>query len=888
MSTPLTGSETGLMGYWRFDEGSGNHVTDTSGHEPNALLGGGVASQSPAWVPSGAGITTSTQIAPLSSRTIVFSEPVDPTTVSTSDFVLQGPGTSGSEPITSVSGSGATWVVGFDAIDNPGVYTLLVGPQIADIAGNVFDNNGNGIQGEATDAGHDVFNLIAPAQVTLAIDPASDSGAPDYPGYTNITAPTFDVTVNQAGSITMDFDGNPAHDQTLTASASGTYKFTAPTLSGGAYVATATFNAGPAGTTHESDAYTIDTVGPHVAAMSPSTTIRISASAVLVTFSEPVNLNTLTPSTISFTGPSGTIPVDQPTLVSGATYSVPFDVQAASGDYSLTIAPTVTDYAGNPMDQNQNGVGGEPGDSFSGSFTEDLPMGGPITLNTETMGFLPAGHVDDWTFFGRSGQTITTVLRTSDSLIALPPPVLDNEQVTLLDNDGNVVTTASSSQSGAAVFLSNITLPADGIYHVSVQATAGEPSARGFYDLLVADATVHPSPLTINQTVTGQLLDRYSVDAWTFSSTAGQQVTFNVVATASPDIEFDLIGPGGQSVFSGINGSTGPIDLTAAGAYVLRVHTVGAAGGYAFRFDQASQIPLTLNTPYQATLAGTGQSQLYNVALGASNPLEIRVTDSNSKDQNEIYVSFGKPPTRNSYDYRYSGGTGPNQKVVLTGKPGTYYILVYNNFVQTAGNYTIEADGAPFLLSGMNPTTIGNAGNTTVQLSGVFPLGTGPGGYVLKTAPTLLLVDQHGMVVPGTTTALIPPPFGSVGGLAGGVNPDGTMTVSAVIAGGVVMPGTYSVRVTDNSGYSRTLSNVLTVVQGGLGHPQDQRDRAEPDRLPRGLDDLRPVHQHRRCAPSSTSSGAGCHAKRHRGRPDDAGRLQDRLRLLDVGHARWL
>ncbi len=56
------------------------------------------------------------------------------------------------------------------------------------------------------------------------------------------------------------------------------------------------------------------------------------------------------------------------------------------------------------MDQNQNGVGGEAGDSFSGSFTEDLPMGGPITLNTETMGFLPAGHVDDWTFFGAPGK----------------------------------------------------------------------------------------------------------------------------------------------------------------------------------------------------------------------------------------------------------------------------------------------------------------------------------------------------------------------------------------------------------------------------------------------------------------------------------------------------
>src|SRR5262249_5049267 len=41
---PLTGSEPGLMGYWRFDEGSGPIVTDASGHGFNGLLVGG-----PAW-----------------------------------------------------------------------------------------------------------------------------------------------------------------------------------------------------------------------------------------------------------------------------------------------------------------------------------------------------------------------------------------------------------------------------------------------------------------------------------------------------------------------------------------------------------------------------------------------------------------------------------------------------------------------------------------------------------------------------------------------------------------------------------------------------------------------------------------------------------------------
>ncbi len=288
------------------------------------------------------------------------------------------------------------------------------------------------------------------------------------------------------------------------------------------------------------------------------------------------------------------------------------------------------------------------------------------------------------------------------------------------------MTTASSSQAGAAVFLSNITLPADGIYHVSVQATAGEPNARGFYDLLVADATVHPSPLTINQTVTGQLLDRYSVDAWTFSSTAGQQVTFNVVATASPDIEFDLIGPNGQSVFSGINGSTGPIDLTAAGAYVLRVHTVGSG--------RRLRLPVRpgLADPAHPEHALPGHSRRQRPVAALQRRARRQATRSRSASPTPIRRTRTRSTSRSASRRRETAMTtasaaarAANQKVVLTGKPGTYYILVYNNFVQTAGNYTIEADSAPFLLSGMNPTTIGNAGNTTVQLSGVFPLGTG-------------------------------------------------------------------------------------------------------------------------------------------------------------------
>src|SRR5262249_2368120 len=136
MNSLLTGSEARLVGYWRFDEGDGTTTADLSGHGGTGTLTSTNPGQLPGWVPSGAGITTSTEVAPLSSRLLTFSEAIDPATVSTADFALQGPGISGSLPVTSVSGSGSAWTVGFDPIATPGLYTLLVGPQIADLAGN--------------------------------------------------------------------------------------------------------------------------------------------------------------------------------------------------------------------------------------------------------------------------------------------------------------------------------------------------------------------------------------------------------------------------------------------------------------------------------------------------------------------------------------------------------------------------------------------------------------------------------------------------------------------------------------------------------------------------------------------------------------------------------
>ena len=704
-----------------------------------------------------------------------------------------------------------------------GSYTLT---QMVNLPGNLpagsyyllFVTDANGAQAES-DSGNDANDLVAEpvtllptAQVSVVLDPASDSGAPDHPGFTNDTTPTFDVRVNQAGTITVDFDGNPAHDQTV-AVAAGTYQFTAPGLADGAYTATATFSAGVAGTTRGATGYTILTHGAHVTSMSPTGTIRISATQITVTFNEPVDPNTLTPAAVTLTGPNGPIAVNQPQSVSGSTYSISFATQITDGTYTLTLAPGVADYAGNEMDQNQNGINGESTDAFTGSFSMTLPVGGPIALNTPTLGFVPANRVGDWTFFGRAGQAITAVLDPGAAGTVLPPPALGYARLALLDPSGNVLATTANTQGGVVDMLSNVPLPADGTYDVRVQAPAAQAGVTGFYNLTVADATVHQTPIAFNETVAGRLEDAYSTDRWTFSAAAGQGVQFHLAGVANPGIVFDLTGPNGYTAFSGATASSNPITLPAQGSYTLTVRTTGQPGAYAFEFMQQSVIDLALNDPTQVPLAGSGQAQLFAVTVGTANPLELGLTDTDLQDHNEVYVSYGTPPTRNSFQYRYTGGAAADQTVVLAAQPGTYYILVYDTLVKAAGSYTIEADSAPFLLSGMTPGKVGNAEDTTLQFTGVFPLQTGRGGYVLGSAPAVQFIASNGTVYPASPLALTPPAFGT----AGGVNPDGTMTVSAVLPGGVLPAGTYSVRITDDTGYSQTLTDALTVDQGGLG-----------------------------------------------------------------------
>ena len=94
------------------------------------------------------------------------------------------------------------------------------------------------------------------------------------------------------------------------------------------------------------------------------------------------------------------------------------------------------------------------GDQISGTVVGGtvivVPSGGSIALNTPTPGTLtPAGAIDNWTFYGTAGESITIQLNPggggSNPAVS---PTLNWGQVSLLNAGGNSLATATQRQLG--------------------------------------------------------------------------------------------------------------------------------------------------------------------------------------------------------------------------------------------------------------------------------------------------------------------------------------------------------------------------------------------------------------------------------------------------------
>ncbi len=448
-----------------------------------------------------------------------------------------------------------------------------------------------------------------------------------------------------------------------------------------------------------------------------------------------------------------------------------------------------------------------------GGTVRQLPAGGPLVLNSPAPGLISqTGQVDDWTFYGQAGQTVAVVVNTGSSGSLSPlVPTLGYAQVQVLDPNGNVVASGTNTQQGADVTLAGITLATNGTYKIEVQAPSSHSGSTGNYLVTEWDGNTHANALDLGETENGQLNSPYASDQWSFSAPANEAIQFNLTGASSSAIEFDLTGPNGYTAFKNQPGSSGAINLPTAGTYTLTAHLAAdQPGAYAFNVAVSSATALTPGTPFNGTLAGTGQEQLFTVTLANPAALSIVLSDSDAQDENELYVSSGTAPTRDTYQFSASG-PGADQTVALAAEPGTYYILVYNSLVSSPGShYSLEVQAPPFVWTGFTPGKVGSAVASTVLVSGIFPL-----AYQSSKAYQIQFVSSGGSVFPSTPVFLGPTELSL--GSSSSTNPNGTQTLSVTLPANTLPAGTYSVKITDSNHNTQTLSNALSVTAGGTG-----------------------------------------------------------------------
>ncbi len=118
--------------------------------------------------------------------------------------------------------------------------------------------------------------------------------------------------------------------------------------------------------------------GPQVVASSPSARPSLSElKTIRVTFADPVDVTSFDTEDVVLTGPLGPIAIDGVTVdadTNDTRFTIAFPPQTAHGRYELVLGPHVFDLAGNPMNQDQDTVSGEPDDD---QFTTSIYLGTP-------------------------------------------------------------------------------------------------------------------------------------------------------------------------------------------------------------------------------------------------------------------------------------------------------------------------------------------------------------------------------------------------------------------------------------------------------------------------------------------------------------------------------
>jgi hypothetical protein len=339
--------------------------------------------------------TPSSSLEPITSLRLAFNKPIDVTTFTPAKIAsFGGPnGPLGISGIFAVPGRNFTqFDVDFLPQSTTGVYTMVIGPVIHDLAGNAMDQNGNLIPGEVPGDQFTATFMVGSLRITTPTN-----GGNFQPGALDQVRLTFNESVNpttftpaQIVSFTGPGGAIPVTSVTavpLTNNTQFDVAFDPPTTTG-AYTLVVgpgmqdlygnkldqNGNFIPGEDPGDRYTFTFGVLGPKVTGAAP---LRDSSGAIAVvrlTFSEVMDPTTFTTDQAVLKSPTGatTIAITGVSPVDGSgntQFDVSFAPQSTAGSYTLTVGPNVDDTFGNAMDQDGNLKTGEiPGDQFVTKF----------------------------------------------------------------------------------------------------------------------------------------------------------------------------------------------------------------------------------------------------------------------------------------------------------------------------------------------------------------------------------------------------------------------------------------------------------------------------------------------------------------------------------------
>ncbi len=533
------------------------------------------------------------------------------------------------------------------------------------------------------------------------------------------------------------------------------------------------------------------------------------ADGVAIQFNKPIDTNSLSADKFVIQGPLGTIVPTGISNVGDRLYRIAFPAQTADGRYHLALSPTLLDVEGFELDQNANGVPGEPDDGYNFSLSLD-------TVPPQVKQHSPLGDVDDtvsnvdvWFSEAIDKRTLTT----SDVSILRP----DDEQVDAT-NIKEVGLNRFRVSFGAQ------TIP--GQYHVligpDVQDLAGnaldqnrngvfgEPTDDvydGAFNLVEVDLRLSNVAISANQLLAGDSIsvtwngsnrpgapllgdwtdavyisrdDKWDIDDILLAAVPHSGLTSNEIYSASANVYVPSLLPGNYYILvradlQNQEGSGKPENLVAFGPIPLSVLAFPYPGG-----------------SFSGVLTPEARSAYYAINLPGGQNLLLNLAGQSSNGAAVLYIRAGAMPTTLDYDQR-APGSGRSLQSALSNtstNDQTYYVLVYGDRIDDSLPFNLSSQIGSLFLTDITPVHHGNAASATVTLSGA--------GFDATT--TVDFVGTNGTVFPSD-----------------GIELDSAASLRLSLNLSNWPAGIYTVRA-DKGTATERLPNAFEVVQGGNSH----------------------------------------------------------------------